>query len=221
MQIEDKSTTEDECKHKKIEIKSNLNEITSLLINFFKQFLKFYGLRATLSLVPLIFKLFKGKLPRLEQITNILFNKNNLRTGLFLSLMPSIYHGLNNLFENLSSFKDINSVLLTFISGFISSLIGIAVSEKAPIMTFIMISIVIRSIHSLLVVYLKKKGISPTSKFYSWLVMMITCFLLVLSNFYNPNFRPAAKLFDRYAFYANEKEREEMNHLRSIHNMFK
>lgn len=178
------------------------------------KFIKFYGLRAALGLIGIIFKnrLNYSKY-LLSDVMKALFNLNNLRTGLFLSLMPTIYKLLNIFFRNHSSKE--NEKLYTFISGFIASLIGILISEKAKIMNFIVMYALIRSLHSALVVFLKKKGCETHNKIITWIAFASCLFAILMMAFYYPSFHKTKNLVDSWAQF-KKNEANEVSYLRQF-----
>ncbi len=192
-------------------------ELIKLFKDFIKNFFKFYSIRALISLIKQIRK-FKFKLNKFSfnDLREILFNSNNLRTGLFLSIMPFVFYLLteiifdvnsnNNYFDN--GFSSLKDKIIVLLSGFISAFIGISISEKGiSIMNYIILSVLTRSIHSLIVVILKKKGKNTQSKFWVFLTFYIACFGFLFSVYYNPGYKPNVKLYCGYAnFQGNEKE---------------
>ena len=204
-----------------------LNSLKSIL----KNFLKFYGLRVLLELMKKILKhqtnIFKYSLTK---ILKIIFNLENVRTGLFLTILPGLYKIFNffleeyftnetedktNKNENENENNRTIQIIITFLSGFFASFIAIFFAEKADIMNFIILSIMFRSLHSLIVVYLKKNGYPSQSKFAAWLVYTFASFGILFLVFAHPSFKPLKKLFDRFALYTG-KEKEEQNYLSSL-----
>jgi hypothetical protein len=125
--------------------------------------------------------------------------------------MPALFKLLTLLFENYISEKfNLSSYekLFTFLNGFISSLIGIFIGEKAKIMTFIILSVWLRSMHSLLVVFLSKNGYKTSSKLVTWFIFFLACFGFLFLNFYHSSFRPVSKLFEGYALYQGNESYE-------------
>ena len=131
--------------------------------------------------------------------------------------MPTLFRFLNLILHNSNKLKSLGltPIILTFISGFISSLIGIVISEKANIMNFVVLSVLVRSIHSLLVVWLEKNGYPTRSRIGGWLVLTIACSGVILLTFYHPSFKPITKLVNRYALFQN-KEYAEVESIREI-----
>jgi hypothetical protein len=161
------------------------------------------------KLIKIRFNIFKISI---NDCFKLLFDSSNLQTGLFLSLMPSLFKLLNLAFDLFNNFNlDIKVTL--FISGFISSLVGIICAEKTSILNFVILSVMVRSLHSLLVINLKKKGYPEHNKFIGWFILTIACTGVILSSFYNPSFMPITKLVDRYALFIGN-ERAELKHLR-------
>jgi hypothetical protein len=183
-----------------IKSRNNMKKLLSIFKFFAVQFGKFYGLRALLSLVQGLMKInFKAKNFSFLLLYKCLFNESNLRTGLFLSVMPALFKLFNYFFELLVS-KDnlIGQILFTFLSGFIASFLGISISEKTNIMVFVILSALVRSIHSLIVVFLKKHNIRTTSKTVTFFVFLVVCFGFLFLGFYHPEFKQISALMDRY-----------------------
>lgn len=177
---------------------SQMEKIRKALKKFSSQFPKFYGARAALGLVNLVLKnKLKFSKYSLIEILLTMFNWNNLRTGIFLSLMPLIFSSLNIIFEKYNNTS--YDKLLTFISGFIASLIGILISEKVKIMNFIVLYAFVRSIHSTLVIYLNKKGMPTHNKIITWLVFAICLFTVLFMGFYYPSFHKVKNLVNSWA----------------------
>ncbi len=195
-----------------------------------KNFLKFYAIRGLLELMKKFlknqFKIFKYPLSKFK---NIFFNTDNFRTGLFLTIMPGLYKIFTSLFEKYLDKKDnekqTNSeynyddkywkMLYTFISGFMASFVGIFFSEKADIMNFIILSVMIRCIHSLIYVYLKKKGYPTQSRLVAFLIFTLACFCVLFLFFFHPSYKPITKLVDRFALYQGN-EKAEINYFKSL-----
>lgn len=189
---------------------------TKIIKGFRRQFITFYCLRAVISLLKGVMK--KKSKFSLSELLPLLFNFNNIRTGLFLSLMPALYKFLNFIFEHSKYFKSFNldPKIFTFISGFVSSLIGILISEKANIMNFIIVSVFVRSVHSLIQVCLSRNNYKTKSKFTSYLAVWLACFGALFINFYFPKFKPISGLIDKYALYDGKMEEDEMKRLREL-----
>lgn len=188
-------------------------EFIKIIKIFCKQFGKFYIIRFLISLLKKLIKIrFNITKISLNDYFQLFFNSSNTQTGLFLSLMPALFKILNLAFSCFESFND-NPKVATFISGFISSLVGIICAEKANFLNFIILSVMVRSLHSFLIINLKKKGYPEHNKIVGWLILTIACTGVLLSSFYNPSFRPITKLIDRYGLYF-DNERDEMKHIR-------
>jgi hypothetical protein len=202
----------------------------SFLKFFIKNFLKFYTIRALLELMKKFlknqFKIFKYPL---SKFLNIFFNSDNFRTGLFLTIMPGLYKIFSSVFEKYfakgNTEKDADSesnfgdryekMLYTFLSGFMAGFVGIFFAEKADIMNFIILSIMIRCLHSLIVVYLKKKGYPTQSRLVAFLAFTLACFGVLFLFFYHPSYKPMTKLVDRFALY-HGNEKAEFNYFKTL-----
>ena len=190
--------------------------ITKITNVFKKQFMKFYLIRFLLSLLSKIFKV-KFNIFKLSasDIFNSFFNMANLKTGLFLSLMPSLFRFLNLVLKNSKSFKGLDERLITCVSGFLSSLLGIIISEKNGIMDFIILSVLVRTLHSILVVWLRKNGYPVHNRLVSFLVLTLACSTALFIYFCYPSFKPLGKLIDRYALFTGT-EKVELYAMREI-----
>jgi hypothetical protein len=185
--------------------KINAEKFSTLIIQFLKNFIKWYGVRVILGLLKKFMKM-KSKIFTLpfDRIFKIFFNIKNVRTGLFISLLPTLFKIFNLLFTKINLFDE---KFITFISGFISSLIAILFAEKANIMNFVILSVFVRSLHSLLVVYLKNKGYPVHNKIISWIVLSLACFGALYLYFYHTSFVPMTNLIEKFAqFQGNERK---------------
>jgi hypothetical protein len=191
--------------------------ITKIFKSFGRNFFKFYVMRMLLSLVKKLFKV-RFNIFRINPLDfiKIIFNLDNLNTGLFLSVMPSLFRFLNLIFTSSKKFKNLDPKLITFISGFISSLVGIMISEKANIMSFVILSVMVRSLHSLLVVWLKKKGYPTQNKIVGWAVLTLACSGVLFLTFYYPSYRPITNLVNRYSLFADSIEKAEVDSIREL-----
>jgi hypothetical protein len=178
----------------KEESKCPISKLPSLIKFFVTQFLKFYGLRACISLVKyLIFK--RGYLkPNLFRILFILLDPANMKTGLFLSLMPFLFELIQNFFNPNKSSK-----LITFIAGFISGLAGVMVSEKGSFMRFVILSVFVRSLHSLIQVALKERGLPTESRSVTYVVFWLACLGFLYLAYFFPSYQPISSMFITYA----------------------
>lgn len=199
-------------------------QLVRLFKDFLFRFIKFYGVRALVSLLRKVLKLkFRINKFSFKDLFEISFNIGNLKTGIFLSIMPFMFsfftevlfdvnnkrnysrESLNGEFTSNSNLK--NKIIVLF-SGFVAALIGISFAEKGvKIMNYIILSIMVRAIHSLIVVYLKKQGKDTDSKFWAFITFYIACFGFLFLAYYHPGYKPILKLYSNYAnFEGNEKE---------------
>lgn len=209
----------------------------SKIINLLKKFLfnlcKFSGIRAIIGLIKLILKLkFSLNKINIKNFMDNLYNTANIRTGLFLSLMPFIYElftdiifdvkknnykksdTLHNNIEDGNNHsgnfeKDrLREKIIVLLSGFLAAFVGILFVEKGvKIMNYIILSILIRSIHSLIVVYLSKRGFKTQSHFWGFMAFYLACFGFLFIVYFNPDYKPIFKLYSRYGnFEGSEKE---------------
>jgi hypothetical protein len=178
---------------------NKFSKFLKLLKIFIKQFVIFFSLRGLLSLMKYLI-LEKGYTKiNFQKLFKIFFNISHVRTGLFLSLIPFIYEFIQ-LYNN-------DSKIITFIAGFISGLVGIIISEKANILNFIVLSIFLRSIHSLIVVWLRLNDYRSQNRLVSYVLFVIACFIFLFIAYFHPTYSQVNKLFVGYAnLSGNEKQ---------------
>lgn len=208
------------------------SKLLTLLKKFFISFCKFSAIRALLGLVRLLLNL-KLRFDKLDfkKLFKLIFHIRNARFGAFLAIMPFIYDFLtdfifdirninqnnttNNIFyENNVSEKNksaanpmLKEKLILLMGGFIAGMVGIMVAEKGGMMNYIVLSILVRLIHSIIVVYLSKRGKATQSRFWALMSFYISSFGFLFIAYYNPGFKPILKLFSTYAnFQGTEKE---------------
>jgi hypothetical protein len=183
--------------------------VSKIAKNFGKGFTKFYLIRFLISLLKKLLKV-KFNITKIKvlEIIKLFFSLENLQTGLFLSLMPSLFRFLNLILNSSKLLKNLDPRVFTFVSGFISSLIGIIISEKSSIMNFVILSVMVRSMHSMLVVWLNKNGYSTQNKFYGWLVLTIASFGVLFLTFFYPSYKPITNLVNRYGLMQGTEEVE-------------
>lgn len=194
---------ENEYNKEKVETK-----FISILKHSFNLFKKVYLVRIIYSL----FKMFKNRnkipLSFLNLIVSV-FNISNLRTGISVSSIPLVYAMFKKLLGYFGIHKD--STRNIFWAGFLSALISILIEEKTNLVSFILLSIIVRIGHSALSLLCKKLNIfqedSKTYDYFSFLLMALTMYTV---NFLNPGFKPITKQFDAYNNYLNQHEYDEM-----------
>jgi hypothetical protein len=179
--------------------KCPISKLPSLIKFSLIQFLKSYCLRALLGLFKYLI-LQKGyKSLNILKLLSTIFNTTNLRTGLFLSLMPFLYE-LINIFFNPHRRK-----LITFLAGFISSLIGVVISENNDFMTFVILSVFTRSLHAAIQVILTENGYSTENRLLSYSGFWAASAAFLFITYFHPSFKPIQKLVLTYACpYGNE-----------------
>jgi hypothetical protein len=185
---------------------------SKVLIASIKLFLKVYGIRVAYSL----FKLFKSKNKfTIDKLVTSTFNLGNLRTGLFVSLLPLSYKYIKQLIETLFNLKD--SAWITFVAGLLSSYISVCFEEKTNLVNYIILSVLARVAHSGIIILFKKLNIfQVTGKLWDFSVFFIAAFILIMINFLNPGFKPITKLLDTYSNYVNQGEKDEMKRMREV-----
>lgn len=199
-------------------------QLVRLFKDFLFRFIKFYGIRALVCLFKKLLKLnFRINKFSLKDLFEVLFNSGNLKTGIFLSIMPFVFSLLTEVLfdvnnkrnfsrENLNvdspNNSNLKSKLIVLLSGFTAAFIGIFFAEKGvKIMNYIILSVMVRAIHSLIVVYMKNQGKETDSKFWAFITFYIACFGFLFLAYYHPGYKPILKLYSNYAnFDGNEKE---------------
>lgn len=171
--------------------------VQNILKFFLIQFAKGYGFRIIFSLVKTLYSLRKIGLQGLtfELLKSAIFNMPNLRTGLFISLMPTLYKLLKLLFKT----YNYENPKTSFISGFISSLIAILIEEKTDLMNFVILSVMVRVLYVIAVIladHFKLPNYPRTAN----LILFITASIgFMFLAFCHPTFAPINKLFLNYA----------------------
>jgi hypothetical protein len=192
-------------------VKEEKQTVSSILLFFTKQFSKFYGIRMLFSLLKLINKmrLSKSFTLNLNNLFDQFFNLSNFRTALFASIMPSLYKLLSLLFDNIKNAD--NEKVLTFLAGFLSGLIGVFIEERTQLFTFIILSIMVRCIHTIINITLEKNNINFSGKKASFISFLLTGIGFMIVSFLHPSFRPVTSIVDNYSCYANKNEKREMD----------
>jgi len=185
----------------------------SILKLFGKKLFLFTSLRSFINLIKLLVKIkLNFKKIDTQKLLDIIFDWGNLKSGLFLSIMPLIYSLLTEIIFDLDEEKDLlKQKILVFLSGFICAFVGISFSEKFKLFNYVVLSVMVRSLHSWLFVYLKKKGKNTESKSWSYLTFWLACCGFLFMVYYHPAFKPIRKLYFRYAFFEGNEKREVKN----------
>lgn len=167
-------------------------------------FYKVYGIRILFSL----FKFIKGGGYKNFSIMNLItyiFNLSNLRTSVFVSLLPLLYKMIKKFLTVLRRGKNENSIV--FISAMISSFVSILFEEKTKFVNYVILTILVRAVHSSCVIILKRLNIlQNTGKFYDFCIFLFSACLAWSVYFLNPRFKPITELFDKYANYTHKHE---------------
>jgi len=197
------------------DLKSSLKS----LCRFFSiNFIKFYGIRMLYALYKLYSKIGKGKKEiSFESIYDVIFSFSNLRTGLFGSVMPTLYKLLITLKDKLNI--KTNERLFIVLAGFISSLIGVCIEEKTSLVNFIILSVVMRLLHILINMGIDKFSIPYPGKLVNFSAFLGVGVTLMLINFYFPQYKPIKKVVDGYALF-NGTEFDELNFVRNTLKIF-
>jgi hypothetical protein len=197
-----------------LEEKKEKNDTYFHIFMFFvKNFTKFYGIRIIYSLYH-VFSSNKSKVQfNYNLFFKTIFSLTNVRTALFGSVMPALYKILMKMFKTYFDSKYEPQFLI--LSSLISSLIGILIEEKTTLVNFIILSVFVRVIHNLILIFLEKYNIPYQGKIVNFLVFMIVASAFIYVNFCHPSYAPIRKIVDGYALYTSEVERREMNTARN------
>lgn len=212
-EIESKKNSENEINETNSKIVKIVykNKFSSVLKNSSILFFKVYSGRILFSL----FQFFsRSKLSyNIKNFLKVIFNMGNLRTSLMVSSMPLTFEVLKRfLFKFL---KITNMDLLTFISGFLSSYIAICFEEKSKLLSYIVLAIAVRVVHSMFIIKYKDSN-RFQGTFWDFTFFFGASVLMIFTNFLNPSFQPITSLFDSYANYINQAEKDQMNKMREI-----
>lgn len=201
--------------------KLNTTNFLQIFVEFSKKFLIVFGIRAIYSIIQLI--RFKRK-SFVKLTMNIflgkIFNMSNLRTSLCVSFLPFSYKLLKLILNKMINFSDTDnsmSDILTFIIGFISAFISINLEERTPLVHYVILSIMVRVLHTSLQFLFKKLNIfQNTGKKWDFMVFLMAAVFMWSIYFLNPDYKPITDLFDKYANYANEEELAEAVRFRQM-----
>lgn len=174
--------------------------LTTIFYQFLKNFCKIYSLRIAFMSLSLLGKkdLFSNLM---NYIFNIIFNRKNFNTAIFVSLVPTIYNLLHKLFNNII---DINSPLFTFVSGVISGFIAIKFEDKTELVKFMILSVLSRIIHSFIYLLAMKNNINPNNTLYSYIGFTIICTIFNFFIYFVPGFKPIQTLANKYTLPTKE-----------------
>lgn len=197
----------------KKQIQTKSDKFKSILKLFGKKLFLFTSLRSLINLIKLLIKI-KMNLKKIDvqKLLDIIFDWGNLKSGLFLSIMPLIYSLLTEIIFDLDEEKNIlKQKALVFLSGFLCALVGISFAEKFKLFNYVILSVMVRSLHSWLFVYLKKNNKKTDEKSWSYLVFWLACCGFLFMTYYHPGFKPIRKLYFRYAFFDGNEKNEVKN----------
>jgi hypothetical protein len=178
------------------------------LKHFIRLFLKIFGIRSVYSLFLLI-KSWKKPLTKitLNDILKSIFNLSNLRTSLSVGLLPFLFQNLKFVFNKFSFFKNYSNFTI-FLSGFISAFSSILIEEKTNLVNYIILSIMVRVVHSIILLIFKKYNVfQNTGKVWDYFTFLIASIFIWTVYFLNPDYTPVTSLIDSYANYRNQTEK--------------
>lgn len=187
----------------------------SIFYSFSKHFGKMYLIRIVFMSVALIKK--KALLSNLHNhLFNVIFNSSNFKTSLFVASIPALYDFLHKF---ASLFLNTKSAWFTLFAGFVSAYFGISFEEKTELVKFMIMSLLARTIHSLLCLSAILTKNPPNSKLYSYLALCFICTLFNIMMYYVPDYKPITNLVNKYGL-ADSALKKELNHYRRINNVF-
>ncbi len=172
--------------------------IPSIMKFFLTQFIKAYGFRIIYSLLKTLFSLKKSGIKgfTFDLFLSAIFNMPNLRTALFISLMPTLYKMLKLLFK---TYLKNESPTSSFISGFISSLIAVLVEEKTDLMNFVILSVMVRVMYVIAVILIDYYNLPKFPRTANLVLFVLASIGFIFLAFCHPSFTPINKLFLNYA----------------------
>ena len=173
------------------------DSIPRILKFFAIKFLQIYGFRICYSLLKSLLTLKnKGiKGINLKFFIDAIFNMPNLRTAGFVSFLAGSFRLFNYIFRLFGK----ENLITCLISGLISSMISIFIEEKTELMNFIILSIMIRTIYTLIIVLADKYKWPSYPRTANLIVFIIACTGFIFIAFCHPTFTSINKLFNNYA----------------------
>ena len=197
-------------------IREHSPESLPKILQFFSiKFLQIYGIRIVYSLLKSLFTLkskggFKGI--NLEFFTSAIFNMPNLRTAGFASVLTASYRLFNYIFKLFGK----ENIFTCLISGLISSLASVFIEEKTELMNFIILSVMVRTIYTVIVVLADKYKLPNYPRTLNTLVFIVACMGFIFIAFCHPTFTSIHKLFTNYANLENSEKEEVAHYVRMV-----
>jgi hypothetical protein len=206
MESDNKNVNQEILTEKDTIIVKNTEDFSKVFKNFLKLFAKVYSVRILFSL----FKYLKSRAYKNFSFMNFMtyiFNLPNLRTSLFVSLLPLLYKSIKFVLN--STLKLGNQNFIVFMSAMISSFISVSIEEKTELVNYVISTIFVRAVHAVAVIILKKLNIlQNTGKIYDFSIFLFSAILAWSVYFLNPRFKPITSLYDKYANYTEKHELE-------------
>lgn len=192
--------------------------LITIIYIFSKHFSKMYLIRIAFMLLSHISR--RGlKLGLLNILYNSTFTMKNFRTSFMVGVIPLIYDLLHKIGKHYLDI-DTKGKIFTFVAGFISAYIGISFENMTELMKFVVLSILGRVIYSIFTIIAIKNGYPGHNHLVSFIAFTLICTVFNALNYFVPSFKPITNLVDKYSL-AKQLERNELNHYRQIHNIFK
>jgi hypothetical protein len=179
----------------------------------FGLFYKTYAIRILFSLYELIIKVgLKGL--GFENILKAILTLSNLRTCLSVSLLPLLFQTFKQILQNITK-ENINLTII--ISGFLAGLISISIEQPTSLTKFIILSIFVRSIHSLMLMLMKKFNVfQDTGRLWDFTTYLIAAIAVYSVYYFNPSYEPMTKLINTYANFVDDSEAREADAYKSL-----
>jgi len=176
---------------------------------FVIKFLQIYGIRIAYSLLKSLLALKNKGLKgiNLAFFMNAVFNMPNFKTASFVSILASSFRLFNYIFKLCGK----ENLFTCLISGLLSSFMSIFIEEKTELMNFIILSIMVRTIYTLIIVLVDKYKLPSYPRTANLLMFIIACTGFIFVAFCHPSFASIHKLFTNYAN-LEDTEAEELAH---------
>ena len=140
------------------------------------------------------------------------FNIPNLRTASFAAILAGSFRLFNYLFKLIGK----ENIYTCFISGLISSLFSVFCEEKTDLMNFIILSVMIRTIYTVILVLADKYKLPNYPRAANLIVFIFACIGFIFIAFCHPSFSSIHKLFTNYANLENSEAEEVRHYVRLV-----
>jgi len=168
-------------------------------------FVKYFSLRSIYSVLKLF--LSKRKLILSKELLFHIFSLSNLRTSLFVAMLPLLFNTFKKLFGN--------NERGIFLSGMLSGFIAFYFEEKTNLVKFLVLSLMVRVLYSYLIVINQNSEYDIPYFSYEFLFFLISSTAMVYISFLYPQFTGITNLFDAYGSFT-KIDQYQMWRLRNI-----